>query len=51
MKAVIKEPMESNIEPYRADFGRRLSEPNRGNGYYGRHLLTGLGDIELTINT
>jgi len=35
---------------YLAEWGRKVeAEEDRGNGYYHRHLLTELGDIELAI--
>lgn len=49
LKAVMEERMITNIDRYLADVGRRLPEPDRRNGYYERHLLTELGDIELRV--
>ena len=49
LKAVMEERMATNIDHYLSDVGRRVSEPDRRNGYYERHLLTELGDIELRV--
>lgn len=49
LKAVMEERMVTNIDRYLADVGRRLPVPDRRNGYYERHLLTELGDIELRV--
>jgi len=49
LKAVMEERMVTNIDRYLADVGRRLPVPDRRNGYYSRHLLTELGDIELRV--
>jgi transposase-like protein len=49
LKAVMEEKMVTSIDRYLFDVGRRLPEPDRKNGYYERHLLTELGDIELKV--
>jgi putative transposase len=49
LKAVMEEKMAASIDRYLFDVGRRLAEPDRKNGYYERHLLTELGDIELKV--
>jgi putative transposase len=49
LKVVMEEKMATSIDRYLADVGRRLPEPDRRNGYYERHLLTELGDIELRV--
>jgi transposase-like protein len=49
LKAVMEEKMATSIDRYLFDVGRRLPEPDRKNGYYERHLLTELGDIELKV--
>ena len=49
LKVVMEEKMATSIDRYLFDVGRRLPEPDRRNGYYERHLLTELGDIELRV--
>ena len=49
LKTVMEEKMATSIDRYLFDVGWRLPEPDRRNGYYERHLLTELGDIELRV--
>jgi transposase-like protein len=49
LKAVMEEKMATRIDRYLAEVGRRLPDRDRRNGYYERHLLIELGDIELRV--
>ena len=49
LKAVMEERMETNIDRYLNDVGRRFPVRDRRNGSYTRHLLTESGDIELRV--
>lgn len=44
---ILEDRMEERIDRYLLDMGRSL--PDRRNGYFSRHLLTELGDIELSV--
>jgi hypothetical protein len=44
---ILEDRMEDRLERYLRDIGRRLSD--RRNGYFSRHLLTEIGDIELHV--
>ena len=44
---ILEDRMEDWLERYLQDIGRRLSD--RRNGYFSRHLLTEIGDIELSV--
>jgi len=44
---ILEDRMEERVDRYLLDMGRSL--PDRRNGYFSRHLLTELGDIELSV--
>ena len=44
---ILEDRMEERVDRYLLDMGRSLSD--RRNGYFSRHLLTELGDIELSV--
>lgn len=44
---ILEDRMEDRLERYLQEMGRRLSD--RRNGYFSRHLLTEIGDIELSV--
>lgn len=44
---IVEDRMEDRLERYLQDIGRRLSD--RRNGSFSRHLLTEIGDIELSV--
>mgnify|MGYP001115695473 FL=1 len=44
---ILEDRMEDRLEHYLQEVGRRLSD--RRNGYFSRHLLTEIGDIELSV--
>lgn len=44
---ILEDRMEDRLERYLQEIGRRLSD--RRNGYFSRHLLTEIGDIELSV--
>ena len=50
IKAVIEGEMNNRIDAYLEELRcREGAEPDRRNGYYRRHLLTEVGDIELSV--
>lgn len=44
---ILEDRMEERLARYLQEMGRRLSD--RRNGYFSRHLLTEIGDIELSV--